>query len=155
MAWQWYTVVALSALYCWRARYLIRLLIVPSAFSIPMVQFTWSPPVLYNRNRKAKSWPISYPTDKKHPFEHGNISVRQIFIYSKTEGVINFESGQNSPTGVHTPNIVVFTILSDGYFHRVALRNVQQCWAVNIETTRYSVLICKYSLEDANKQLWK
>jgi hypothetical protein len=58
---------------------------------------------------------------------HRNISVRQIFIYSKTEGVIDFEAGQNSPTGIHAPNIVISTILSNGYFHQVALRIVQQC----------------------------
>jgi hypothetical protein len=50
--------------------------------------------------------------------------VRQIFIYSKTEGVIKFDSGQNWPTGVCTPNIEIFTILSGGYFHWVALRIV-------------------------------
>ena len=105
----------------------------------PMVLFTWSPLLLYNWNRKVKSWPISYPSDKTHPLGHRNFSVRQNFIYSKTEGVINFESGQNSPTGVCTPNTVISTILSDDYFHRVALRIVQQSWVVNIQTTRHSV----------------
>ena len=42
-----------------------------------------------------------------HPFGHRNIFVRQIFIYSKTKRVIKFDSGQNWPTGVCTPNIVI------------------------------------------------
>jgi len=65
-----------------------------------------------------------------HSFGHKNISVRQIFIYSKTKGVIKFDSGQNWPTGVLYPKYIN---LSNGYFHWVAQRVLQQCCVVNIQ----------------------
>jgi len=70
-----------------------------------------------------------------HPFGHRNISVRRILIYLKTEGVIKFSLVQNWPTGVLTPNIVVYTILSNAYFHQVAL---SICRVVNMQAKNHS-----------------
>jgi hypothetical protein len=54
------------------------------------------PLLLYNQNRKAKSWPISYLPDQTHYFWGRKLSVRWISIYSKTERVIKLGPVPNS-----------------------------------------------------------
>ena len=52
--------------------------------------YTLSPLLLYNLNREAKNGPISYRSCKTLSFIDRKLSTRQILIWYKTGGVINF-----------------------------------------------------------------
>jgi len=64
-----------------------------------MVSFTWSPPNMYTRNRKANLGPFPYPSDRNDPFDSKNKTVRQIFDWVKIEGVIVSRPVRISPMG--------------------------------------------------------
>ena len=85
-----------------------------------------------------------------HSFGHKNISVRQIFIYSKTKGVIKFDSGQNWPTGVCTPNIVIKQWL----FPLGGTKSLATMLHGQYSGHKTFCVICEYSLEHANKPIW-
>jgi hypothetical protein len=55
-----------------------------------MVPDTKSPPLLYNRNRKVKFHPNSYPSDQNALISKGIIYARQIFRKLKITGEIVF-----------------------------------------------------------------
>ena len=50
-----------------------------------MVQFTWSPPKFYTKNRKPNFGPIPYLYERNDPFDSKNKIVRQNFDWVKIE----------------------------------------------------------------------
>ena len=50
-----------------------------------MVQFTWSSPKMYTKNRKSNFGTIPYPYDRNDPFDSKNKTVRQDFDWVKIE----------------------------------------------------------------------